>query len=92
MIMKKIILVLAAVLLVCASAGCIAEEEEESALSDKYIHNDVYDGYRVYIYVDEYTGVEYLIYSDRGMNAGFGGICPRYNTDGTLKINEEFRK
>lgn len=80
--MKKIIFVLAAVLLVCASAGCIAVEEE---LSDRYIPEDYNT---CWVYIDESTGVEYLIY----MGGYDGGICPRYNADGTLKINEEFRK
>ncbi len=82
--MKKIIfLVLAAVLLVCASAGCIAEEDKE--LSDRYIP-EYYNS--CWIYIDKFTGVEYIVYS-----GGYdGGICPRYNADGTLKINEEFKK
>ena len=84
MIMKKIILVLAALLLVCASAGCI--ETEEKVLPDVYtLHNEFP---YIFIYVDEYTGVEYLIYD--GYQSG--GVCPRYNADGTLRINEEFRK
>lgn len=87
MMKKKIILVLAALLLVCASAGCIAEEETEEVVSDKYIQNYEHSNY-VYVYVDEYTGVEYLIFS-AGSNKG--GITPRYNADGTLKINEEFK-
>lgn len=87
--MKKIVfLVLAALLLICASAGCIAEEETEEVASDKYIQNYEYSSNYVYVYVDEYTGVEYLIFSA----VKKGGITPRYNADGTLKINEEFRK
>lgn len=79
---KKIILVLLAVLLVCASAGCIAVEAEE--LSDKLEnHRSEY----VQVYIDESTGVEYLVYNCYGL----GGICPRYNADGTMKINEEFK-
>lgn len=81
---KTIFLVLAAVLLVYASAGCIAEDE--GVIPDKYISNQGY--YYVWIYVDESTGVEYLVY-DGGYD---GGICPRYNADGTLKINERFKK
>lgn len=81
---KTIFLVLAALLLVCASAGCIAEE----VAPDKYIQNYEYGSYYVYVYVDEYTGVEYLIFSASKK----GGITPRYNADGTLRINEEFRK
>lgn len=87
--MKKIIfLALAALLLVCASAGCVTEEETEEVMPDKYIQNYEYGSHYVYVYVDEYTGVEYLLYD--GYQSG--GVCPRYNSDGTLKINEEFRK
>lgn len=39
----------------------------------------------IFTYVDEETGVEYVVYRcDYGV-----GICPRYNTDGSLKINKE---
>lgn len=79
--MKKTILILLAVLLVCASAGCIAEEGEE--LPDK---PETYPSEYVEVYIDESTGVEYLIYSCYNK----GGICPRYNADGTLKINEDY--
>ena len=36
------------------------------------------------VYVDNETGVNYLI-CDRGYG---GGICPRYNADGTLYVSE----
>lgn len=85
--LKHILLVVCVVLLVCASAGCIMEEED-GALPDKYIQNYKYGSYCVFVYVDELTGVEYLIFSDSRQ----GGITLRYNTDGTLKINEEFMK
>lgn len=75
---KTIFLVLAALLLVCASAGCIAVEERN------YIAD-----YKVQIYVDKETGVEYILI---GLGPNYDGIAPRYNADGTLKINEEFRK
>lgn len=87
--MKKIIfLVLTALLLVCASAGCITAEESVSP--DKYFQNHDDGTYYVYVYIDEHTGVEYLIYREVLLDCG--GITPRYNADGTLKINEEFRK
>jgi hypothetical protein len=76
--MKKIIfLALAALLLVCASAGCIAEEDKE------FYPNGVR------IYIDEESGVEYLVVLGNGLK--YVGIAPRYNADGTLKINEEFK-
>lgn len=37
------------------------------------------------VIVDEETGVEYVVYN--GYNRG--GICPRYNADGTLRVREE---
>lgn len=38
--------------------------------------------YSIDFYVDPETGVEYVVYED-----GYkGGICPRYNQDGTLYI------
>ena len=82
--MKKIVfLVLAALLLTCASAGCIAEEETEEKVHLLYSKST----HCIFSYVDEYTGVEYLVYD--GYQGG--GVCPRYNADGTLKINEEFK-
>ena len=38
----------------------------------------------VSVYVDPYTGVNYLIWSDMRQ----GGICPRYNSDGELYITD----
>ena len=84
---KSIFLVLVAVLLVCTSAGCIAEGEPEEVTPDKHIQNYRYGSYCVFVYVDEHTGVEYLVFSDSRQ----GGIAPRYNADGTLKINVRFR-
>lgn len=81
---KTIFLVLAALLLVCASAGCIAEDEsyQVSYLFDDYVHT----------YVDEESGVEYLVYYYAWGSGMSVAMTPRYNADGTLKINEEFRK
>lgn len=75
----KIGILLIALIVMCSFAGCVTESENPSP------PDDINSGY-VGLYVDEYTGVEYLIYD------GYysGGICPRYNADGTLKINEKF--
>ena len=41
-----------------------------------------------YIYIDEDTGVNYLVYA-----AGYkGGICPRYNSDGSIYITDLEKK
>lgn len=42
--------------------------------------------FRTIVHVDKGTGVEYLVL----FTGKFTGICPRYNTDGTLKINEDY--
>lgn len=39
----------------------------------------------MFIYIDQVTGVNYLMMYAYG---GYGGVCPRYNTDGTLYISE----
>ena len=41
------------------------------------------------IWTDEETGVQYVIYRDKAGYAGFGGITPRLNSDGTLYITKE---
>lgn len=46
----------------------------------------------VQFWVDEETGVQYVIYSYYGYNGGMGGITPRLNADGTLYIEMEFEK
>lgn len=38
-------------------------------------------------YRDRETGVHYLVYRDTSSYAGMGGICPRYNADGTLYVD-----
>jgi hypothetical protein len=44
----------------------------------------------IFVYIDPQTGVNYLIYSSKNPStgAGLGGMCPRYNADGTLYISE----
>lgn len=42
----------------------------------------------IFVYIDPQTGVNYLIYSVQTATGGLGGICPRYNADGTLYISE----
>ena len=39
------------------------------------------------IYTDNETGVEYFVYSSLGVTGV--AICPRYNSDGSLMINQE---
>ena len=39
----------------------------------------------MFIYIDQVTGVNYMMMYAYG---GYGGVCPRYNADGTLYISE----
>ena len=43
------------------------------------------DDSQIFYYTDSKTGVQYVIFG--GLYRG--GICPRYNADGTLMIGEE---
>lgn len=56
--------------------GCSESEETETPISSDYVSDDVY------VYVDEETGVNYLVFSGYKR----GGIIPRYNPDGSLYI------
>ncbi len=40
----------------------------------------------IYIWTDPETGVQYIVYREKTMNAGFGGITPRLNPDGTICV------
>lgn len=70
---KTVILVLIAILTL---TGCTNEANEYNPnISDYY-----------YIHIDKETCVEYFV--SFGSN-NLGNFNPRYNTDGTLKINKE---
>ena len=47
-----------------------------SEIENEYIH----------IVTDHKTGVQYIVYREKYMNAGFGGITPRLNADGSLCV------
>ena len=72
--MKKIVAIILCVLLVCGLCGWKKIDSENM---------DVFTN--IGIIVDEETGVEYVVYN--GYNRG--GICPRYNADGTLRVRGE---
>ena len=72
--MKKIIAIILCVLIVLGLCGWTNIHTE-----------DVKPMTYINIYVDDETGVEYILFE--GYNRG--GICPRYNADGTLRVREE---
>lgn len=43
----------------------------------------------IYIWTDDETGVQYVIYREKTYNAGHGGITPRLNPDGSLYVVEK---
>lgn len=77
--MKKM---LSLIILTLFLTGCGAEpiSKTETKNSTYYIQ----DSMNFDFYIDKETCVEYIIFS-----GGYkGGITPRLNTDGTLKLNE----
>ena len=72
---KKIIILVIVILLLC---GC------ENRPTSKYSDKVGFQGF--YLYVDEDTCVEYYV-SNGSYNIGV--VNPRYNVDGTLKLNKQ---
>lgn len=75
--MKKICLILILVLLLC---GCEKNKENE------YSEGSYYIGNRFTLYVDEETCVEYFVSNG---TSSIGIVTPKYNQDGTLKLNKK---
>lgn len=75
--MKKaiicVLLIFALALNGCESSENAENESESSEYSDS-----------VYLYIDDETGVEYLVFN----SINEGGICPRFNADGSLRVSE----
>ena len=74
--MKKMIILIIAILLLC---GC--ENKNDNKYSEKPTVAKFF-----YIYTDEDTCVEYFV-SHGTYN--IGNVTPRYNQDGTLKLNKQ---
>ena len=72
--MKKIIAAIITGLIILSLCGCKRIEGETMDLMNA-----------IYIYVDEETGVEYIVYNGYKK----GGICPRYNADGSLRVEKK---
>ena len=87
---KSIIILIAIVS--CLALGCISDSQaiEQEPVSNNYIMEFVRDcdpNEKIKEWRDKETGVHYFIYSEKLMNAGFGGIIPRYNADGSLYVD-----
>ena len=70
--MRKILVFIMCALMILGLAACASEAQNV----------DLHGSYRTY--VDEETGVNYMIFS----GSSGGGICPRYNADGSLYVSE----
>ena len=83
--MKKFILILFALALVLCLISC--KESNKTDETPIKVENDN----NISIWIDEETGVQYIIYSDYVGGGGGFGICitPRLNADGTLYISAE---
>jgi hypothetical protein len=57
----------------------ISKYESSGDIVDKINKN-------IYVITDSDTGVQYLVYSERGLYMGMGGITPRLNPDGSLCV------
>lgn len=84
---KSIFLILTIVILSVCLMGCEVLNESDSNESDsfesklKQASND-----SIRIWIDEETGVQYIIYGESWGYSGGAGITPRLNADGTLYI------
>lgn len=59
----------------------VAPDPADTAVYSEYIQD-----HDIYIVTDPDTGVQYLVYREKAYNAGFGGITPRLNPDGSLCV------
>ena len=59
------------------------DEDDESRFYIKDLGEPVSSS-MLYVIIDDETGVEYALFNNGG------GICPLYNQDGTLRIDERF--
>ena len=75
--MKRIILLLIICICLC---GCEKHQENE------YSEGTYYIGKRFTIFVDKETCIEYFVSAGAYNN---GNVLPRYNQDGTLRLNKK---
>lgn len=81
--------------LACFTSCDVSETIEDNAVTinpeffeektDVGVENDK----PIYIWTDKETGVQYVIYQEQHGYAGFGGITPRLNPDGSLYVTED---
>ena len=77
--MKKLTILVLIFILVFALVGCTTEQTAIRTESSRNIS----------VWTDPETGVQYIIYEEKTSYSGAGGITPRLNADGTLRIESE---
>lgn len=85
--MKKMLAVAGMLLVLFSATGCeytVADTTNNEAAEDARISE--IENENIHIITDHKTGVQYIIYREKFMNAGFGGITPRLNADGSLCV------
>jgi hypothetical protein len=82
--MNKLFSILITISLILCMSGCDAENPTPNIenSSDKDIK----------FWIDNETGVQYIIYTNHNSTYGMGGITPRLNSDGTLYIKNSISK
>lgn len=84
--MKKFVFVLLSfAIIVLLIFGCEFTNKSNAELAETIEPVEAYTSDMVRVYVDEETGINYLIFT--GYRAG--GICPRYDIDGNLYITKK---
>ena len=96
-VIKKILAVLSVILCFVSITGC---DSIDKVIDDNAVTINIpletaepeigeRDNKMIYIWTDEDTGVQYIIYREKCAYAGFGGITPRLNPDGSLYCVED---
>lgn len=81
--MKKILIIPLLLLLITGCSSNNADNDYDYDTNYKVINDNL-----IYHYTDKDTCVEYIVFKGSYQ----GGIIPRLNADGTIKLNEECLK
>lgn len=87
---KFFILIMTIAMFLLIGCECLNQVEAKEQMPDnKFMEFIEYasDNTDIEEWRDTETGVHYFIYSESVYKGGCGGICPRYNADGTLYVD-----
>lgn len=102
---KKLITAIVVLSFAIAFTGCNSEEAQKNAESFQSGLNSVIGGFPInhsqndeiqvaddqfiFVWTDPDTKIQYIVYREKLGYAGFGGITPRLNADGSLYISKD---